>query len=162
MDWNNKEEVLRAFDHGLDQLWLASETLRDDIDVVTAAIKNNGSSLIDASDRLRDDKELTLLAIEHEDIQRVLEFASDRLKNDPDVVLAAVANDGEAIINASASLQASKDFIQEAITTNPDVYEFIDDKLKNDPTIQRIYDISSAKYSESLKHSSASILEFER
>ena len=55
----------------------ASERLRDDKDIVLAALGNDGMALEYASERLRDDYGIVLYAIRNN--MRALEYASERL-----------------------------------------------------------------------------------
>jgi hypothetical protein len=66
----------------------ASDTLKNDRDLVKNAIIVNYESFGSASDKLRDDKELALLAVTNN--PSMLEMVSDRLKNDREIVRAAI------------------------------------------------------------------------
>ncbi len=70
------------------------EQYADDDELVWLAVKADSSNLADASDRLRDDKELVLFAIKNTDDVGVLNFYDDlspHMQEDRDVVLAIAA-----------------------------------------------------------------------
>ena len=69
--------------------------MKDDIEVVLAAVEHYGNALYYASDRLKDDINVVLAAVEHND--NALRFSSPRLKDDRDVVLAAVQQKSDFI-----------------------------------------------------------------
>ena len=98
-------------------LQYVSDELKNDKEVVLAAITEDGRALEYASDELKNDKEVVLAAVTQ--YGRALEYASDELKNDKDVVLAAVTEDGWA-------LQYSSD--EEGITKNDELYIIVNDK----------------------------------
>lgn len=71
----------------------ASDTLKNDRDVVLAAVQHNGMVLHYASANLRNDQDIVLAAVQqHGD---ALQYASDGLRNDQGVVLVACNNMAE-------------------------------------------------------------------
>jgi Domain of unknown function (DUF4116) len=72
-------------------------------DVMLAAVKDDGFAIQFASENLRDDRELAMIAISNK--ARSLEHLSPRLQNDKDVVLEAVKKNPAVIQYASQSLQ---------------------------------------------------------
>ena len=66
----------------------AAETLKDDIEIIKAAVARSGFALKEASARLRDDSEVVTIAVQSRGL--ALEYASDELRSDQKVVLAAV------------------------------------------------------------------------
>jgi hypothetical protein len=58
---------------------LNADKLRNDKDIVSIFVKNNGNSLVSASDALRDDVEIVKLAINNWPAS--IFFASERVKN---------------------------------------------------------------------------------
>ena len=100
--------------HGGTSLQWASDRLRADKEVVTAAVGRNGAALAYASDALRDDKELVLLAVEKCGI--MLRDVSIRLQDDKEVVLAAVTGRGDALYYASNRLKGDVDVMLRAVT----------------------------------------------
>lgn len=80
MDWNNKTEVLKRVSLMPKQLNLASKELRDDKDVVYAAIRNDGMALRYASERLRSDSKVVEEAL----VKNMLPFiyASEKIRGE--------------------------------------------------------------------------------
>ena len=68
-------------------LYYASSELRDDKEVVLAAVKNKPIILKYASLRLRDDKDVVTAALENEKklVKDVVSYASDRLSNSDEI-----------------------------------------------------------------------------
>jgi len=110
----------------------ASDTLKNDKDIVLEAIKNNGYSLEYASDRLKNDREIVLEAIKTD--FWALKYASDTLKNDKEIVLEAIKN-GNSLQYASNTLKNDKEIVLEAIKNNGYFLEYASDTLKNDREI---------------------------
>ena len=81
-------------------------------DIVLASVKNNGSALRFASERLKDNYDIVLVAVKNN--ERALGFASERLKDNYDIVLVAVKNNGRALKFASKKLQEDSELIAEA------------------------------------------------
>ena len=86
--WGDRVFVLKvaAITHGLVLKYALGE-LRNDKEVVLAAVTVYGHSLRYASDELKNDKEVVLAAVAQDG--DALEYASDELQNDEEVVLAA-------------------------------------------------------------------------
>ena len=116
-------------------LQYASERLRDDKDVVLAAVKEDGHTLQFVSDRLRDDKDVVMAAVKQEGY--ILDYASSRLKDDEEVVLAAIKEYAYVLEIASDRLKNDYNFIKEAYMANPNIFN-------------RQYDFSSTFVKESI------------
>ena len=76
----NKEFMLKAVQEQGKFLDLASDELKDDEDVVKAALNQDGESLEYVSDRLKDNKEIVMLAISKAPWTAC--YASEKLKAD--------------------------------------------------------------------------------
>ncbi len=68
----------------------ASNKLRDNYDIVMAAVSRNGWSLKYASEELRDNYNIVMVAVEN--CGTSLEYASDRLQNNYNIAIHAVKN----------------------------------------------------------------------
>ena len=79
----------------------APERLKDDKEVVLLALINNGLALREASERLKDDKEVVLRAVGFHPF--ALFYASERLKDNKEVALIAVKGYGY-ILNSVSNL----------------------------------------------------------
>jgi hypothetical protein len=103
------QSVLRKlFDDG-HLLASVAEELKNDKEVVLAAVEHNGHALQHASVELKADKGVVLAAVEQTGL--ALKHASVELKNDKEVALAAVEQDGGALQNASVELKADKEVV---------------------------------------------------
>ena len=88
----------------------------DSRDVAEQILPCDGLLLGNLSEQLRDDKDLVLAAVRQDGI--ALTFASKRLKSDPDVVRAAVQQDGRSISSASDKLKRDPEIALIACTQN--------------------------------------------
>jgi hypothetical protein len=108
-------EIVTADGH---ELALLEPNLRNDVDIVRAAVSQNGCALAYASSNLCNDKETVILAINNS-FGNALYFASSKLRNDLDMVRSAVRIDGNNICYASNSLKQHHEVLIYAIAQNP-------------------------------------------
>jgi hypothetical protein len=123
-NWKDEKSIILAAisKYGGNTLKDASERLKNDSEVVEAAVSNSGKSLQHASMRLRDDHNLVAMAIGKDAL--ALEFASQRLRDDQDLVLMAIRKDWSTLRFASSNLQRNKDVVKTAIAINGDAWGF--------------------------------------
>jgi predicted methyltransferase len=115
---------------GLVALRRASEELRNDKDIVLAAVKVEGFALQFASETLRNDKDVVLAAVkEHPD---AFQFASETLRNNKGVVIAAVKQNGFVLQFASETLRNDKDVVLAAVKEHGFALQFASEALRND------------------------------
>lgn len=153
--WSKKSEIIFSLrKHVLLQLvkqegWNSHkmenelETLKDDKDVVYAAIKQNGDLLRYVSSRLRQDEEVVLAAVHQ--TWEAFKYADESLKDREDFVLKIAKVNVWAIFCASERLRKNKDFMRKAQTRNDqikhslsDEEEFINSKIRFPVTIHEI------------------------
>ena len=135
-EWlESNEFMLQTLTDNTDGRFLhyASEKLKDDREIVLAAVTKSGSALEFASTKLKDDKEIVLAAVTK--IGSYLQYASNRLKDDKEIVLVAVAKNGQALRYASDKLKDDKEIVLVAVTNNGDALEYASEKLKDDKEI---------------------------
>lgn len=72
-------------------LCYASQELKNDRDVVIAAVKHDGYALQYVSNEMKNDKDVVMIAVEQDG--GALQYASFRLKNKRDVVMTVVEQD---------------------------------------------------------------------
>lgn len=96
-------------------------------------ILDNPSTIMFASEELRNNKELLLKIIEKNPKSFI--DASDTLKNDEEVALLAVTKSPHLLEYVSENLQKNKDFILKAVSNSPFVYKFINNELNEDREI---------------------------
>ena len=104
----------------------ASEELKSNKEFMIKAIElTEGEAFAKASDALKNDKEIVLIAVKncsppHQcDPTIVLAYASDQMRADKDIVLAAVRRNGWSLNYASEELKADKDVVLVATINNP-------------------------------------------
>lgn len=120
-----------------DGLKLASqpEYFKRDIDVVLAALSDNGCALQHAHVSLKRNRSIVLAALKQTGwaLQHVIEpWRSNR-----EIVLAAVRQDGMALKFAPEFLQKDKDVIFAAIDQNEESYKYIHSSLKEKASFRR-------------------------
>jgi hypothetical protein len=111
-------------------LCYADDTLKDDREVVLAAVSTAGGALENAADRLKADREVVLAAVSNE--PDALQYASDTLKADREVVLAAVSNYGDVLEYADDALKADREVVLVAVSNYGFALRYADDTLKAD------------------------------
>jgi len=113
----NEPEVVRAAlkRNGL-QFASASDDLRDDRDMAMLAIRSSGGRVFElCSKRLRGDRDLLLLALNQRFPSQALMHASDDLRNDKAFVLQNVERDRYYLCHIPSNLQDDKDVILAAV-----------------------------------------------
>lgn len=120
---NDKEVVTVALNSIGDVLEYASEELRNTKEIVLLAIQNSKFSdpTMYASEEIRNDKDFMLLVLKH---GISLKNASERLRDDKDVVMVAVGKYGFELEYASERLRKDKEVIQCALDSNKDAIEY--------------------------------------
>ena len=139
-EWlESNEFMLAAVTKDGSYLKFASDKLKDDKEIVLAAVANNALeypfkyALEFASEKIKDDREIVLAAVTKSG--SALEFASDKLKDDKEIVLAAVTKYGGALEYASTKLKDDREFILAAVTNGGFALQYASDKLKDDKEI---------------------------
>ena len=115
----------------------ASDELKDDKEIALIAVKNSlyHEAFKYISERLKDDKEVALEAVLY---GSNIKFVSDRLKDDKEVVLTAIKNNwsADSIYNyVSERLKNDRDIVIEAVKNKDDNIENIIEKFKTDREI---------------------------
>jgi len=81
--------------------------------MVLGALHENGLMLEHASQDLRGDAEIAMVAVTSN--PSALQFASEKLRNSKKIVLAAVSKDGFALQFASSSMKADREVVAAAV-----------------------------------------------
>jgi hypothetical protein len=103
------------------------------------AIKYYAKNLSQASAELKNDKEIVLAAVKSSG--EVLEYVSDELRNDPEIVLAAVSQNGAALKFASEEMKNNKEITITAVSNKHcsnsylPAIAYVGNILKNDKDI---------------------------
>lgn len=119
----------------------APNWLKDDRDTVLVAVTQDppaGSAALEhASLRLRNDREVVLAAVKASGV--ALEHASLPLRNDREVVLAAVEENGQALSYASNRLKDDEQVVLAAVEKDPYAFIHASNRLRDDPEMMRAY-----------------------
>ena len=109
------------------------DELKDDLEIVSAALSSNGANMLYASEKLKDDKNLALFAVKNN--SSALMYVSPRLKDDEDVVREAVRKDGRKLKYASQRLKKNKEFAILAVKNCGEALEYVDVTLRKDKDV---------------------------
>ena len=139
---NDKKVVLSVVKKSGYQLYYVDEKLRDDKEIVFAAAINNAESFQYASKRLKDDYEFVLSIVGIAGHGYVLYHASNRLKDDKKLVMIALNNliigdedtdrNRNMFSEISKRLRTDREVIISAITHYLSVFGDIDENFQND------------------------------
>ena len=131
----NKQFVLYTLSELKNGRWLehASETLKNDYDVVTIALRYSSLALEFVSDELKSNKTIVLRAVEK--CGTALRFASNVLKMDGEICKAAVAQDVYALIYVGKSLLEDRQFALQAVKMHANALAYFPKVLRNDVDI---------------------------
>lgn len=107
-------------------LQYASQRLRTDRDFVLDAVLENGSALIGADTKFKDDREIVLAAVGNPNYDAginsfVLAHASEAMMADPAIVLIALRTNGSNWMDASEALLQNREFMLRALAENSEV-----------------------------------------
>ena len=127
---NDREIVLAAVSQYAYALEYASEELRNDREIVLAAVSQYAYALEYASEELRNNREIVLAAVSQNG--RALEYASAELRNDREIVLAAVSQYGYALKYASEELRNNHEIVLAAVSQDGYALKYASDELRND------------------------------
>ena len=130
---NNLEIVLAAVSQNGSALRYASEELRADRETVLVAVRNCGSALRYASEELRADPAIVLAAVSQNGC--ALRYASAELKADREIVLAAVSQEGMALFYASDALRDNPETVLAAVSQDGMALEYASEEWRDDPAI---------------------------
>ena len=127
---NNYEVVLAAVKKDAHMLEYVSESLKNEKVIVLEAVKQDGYALEHASEELRNNKDIVLEAVRQK--PRSLRYASEQLKDDKDIMMAAVKRVGHVLTQASLTLRNDKELVLVAVNQYGYALKFASSALKND------------------------------
>jgi len=164
MEWDNKKFVLKQVKKDGSNLQYASDALKDDNAIVMTALANapfaykyvsprlkddkdiltyvleknrDGSLIVYASDRLRSNKELGLLALQKNSF--AFKYLYHSLKNDKDIVLTALRNQPsyhiELLDLIPRRMFSDKEVMELALEKNDLALQYASEELRNDPEL---------------------------
>jgi hypothetical protein len=110
--------------------YYASDILRNDKGVLTAAVLQNASVFQSMSDAMRNVKDVVMAAVANRGSNLV--HSPRAWRADKEVVMAAVTQDGYAFRFASAAMKNDKEVVMAAVTQDGRALEYASDELLND------------------------------
>jgi len=118
-----------------------SSMSRDSIDwkdeeAVLAEVSNRGWMLQNASDEIKNNKNVVLAAVRNN--WRALQYANEEFKNDRDVVLVAVQQFGDALEFVSEEIRKDEEIVKEAVRTTPSSLQFARGELSQDIELMKL------------------------
>lgn len=108
-----KAEFIKCIKEGRLNLQNVPQELRDDRDVVLAAIEKNGLDLQYAAKKFQNDPTIVLVAVKQNGL--ALEFASEELRNKNEIVIPALCKTLHAFQHVSNRIKNDKEFIDGAM-----------------------------------------------
>lgn len=142
----NKQEALDAVMIDGMRLEECSVNLRNNKDVVIAAVKNREKAMMFVSEELKCNKDVIRSALVRRNTLRSEEgiafsFLPDKIKDSEIIVLMSIPMFGGAFQYISERLKKDEDFLVDAALVNIKILKYIDKKfLKDENFIQRILD----------------------
>lgn len=156
---SNKQYVIEAINHSKLNTDYIPLNFRDDIDVMSVAIKKNPVSLSIASERLRDNKDLVLEALMNIETIPVLQYASERIKNIFDIGFMAVSINPESYKDLSEDLKNNPGIGFATLTGLKNIGKDINESLKKKIIEKFPYDEQIKKFASKPKISLDEFLE---
>ncbi|KAG2382282.1 hypothetical protein C9374_005484 [Naegleria lovaniensis] len=137
---NDEDVVLAAVLIDPKNLEYASARLQNNRDIVKAAVQSDVTSLKHASTELKNDKEILLIALDKLLENRngniiTLEFCPFSIRNDRDIALKAVQLTYNNMKFVSSELRKDKSFVMEVLKLPNPPVDYIDDSLFEDEEI---------------------------
>ena len=137
---SNKFFVLCTVSANGNKLRNASMRFKDDEDVVITAIKDRAESILYASERIKKNKKILLMAIKkNPKLFKLLTVSQEKLRNDKDFVLSVIKIDAMLLEFASEKLRDDKHIIFSAIKRDSSSIRYASSRLRKDSTVISLY-----------------------
>jgi Domain of unknown function (DUF4116) len=134
-NWENKEYVIKAVTEQFTSYEIIAHHLKDDEDVLKAAVGKCGMPMKYASNRLKANKEIALLSIKKDRFCSAYQYLSEALRADKEVALVATKAQGMSLSHSSKELQDDKDVVLMAVSHFADNLAAASERLKNDKEV---------------------------
>ena len=126
--------------HDTRGLKLASNRLKDDKDVVIAAVSVSYEFFRYVSDRLKNDKDVIMAAIKNSEKSKfTLSYMFDNMpeafKKDKDIMMEFVLKDYRFLKDSPDEIKDNKDFVMSIISKSGGILKYVSDNLKNDKDV---------------------------
>jgi hypothetical protein len=112
----------------------ASAELKNDREIVMAALKEDSYAFVSASEELKNDKEVVLAALKNRG--DVMRYISEALKNDREIVIAALKVDASALQYASDELKNDREFLLSIMVFSKDALKYASSQMRKDLQIK--------------------------
>lgn len=126
----DRDVVFAAMRHTGNSLQMVPDTLRNDRDVVRAALQTRPCALEHASPTLQADKQLVMEAVTQNGL--AVQYASSCLLSDIDVAAAAVKQNGYSLELLPFEIRGRRDIVTLALQQQGEAFRFLPDDLRND------------------------------
>jgi len=137
---SNKFFVLCSVNANGNNLRNTSMRFKDDEDVVIAAIKDRAESILYASERVKKNKKILLMAIKkNPKLFKLLTVSQEKLRNDKDFVLSVIKIDAMLLEFASEKLRDDKHIVFSAIKRDSPSIRYASSRLRKDSTVISLY-----------------------
>ncbi len=110
---------------------LASDRLRNDLEIARAACKHDPDLIQYTGLEARDNKEF-MLPLVKEFGGSIFKLASDRLRNDLEIARAACEHDPDLIWDAGKEVRDNKEFVLLLVNRSPLIIDIVSPRLRND------------------------------
>lgn len=120
---NNKEIVLAAINQYCYALRFASEQIKSDQEVVFSAVNQNPLSLQYASEKLLNDRQFIKMVVKKDGM--ALQYVGENLQTDKELVLLALSNNGMALKYVNNELREDVEVISTALKQEQMAMEFV-------------------------------------
>jgi hypothetical protein len=127
--WRNDKELAEKLCKVNGEAVKHVDGLRDDLEICTVAVRQNGLALGDTSYRVRKSKEVVLEAVRENGM--ALLFAAPELRDDRDIALAAVTKDGAALAYLPDELLANHDLVVAGLEQDGMAIVFVPEPLRD-------------------------------
>lgn len=134
-NWENKAYAIKAVTQSFTCYEIIAHYLKDDEDVLKAAVNKCGIPMKYASNRLKGNKEIALLSLKNDRFCFAYEHLSEGLREDKEVTLAAMKAEGMSLSHSSLELQDDKDVVLMAVHHFADNLASASDRLKNNKEV---------------------------
>ena len=126
---NNREVVMAAVQQNGFALEYASAEMQNDREIVMAAVQQTVYALYYASDKMKNNRDVVMAAVEQDPF--ALQYASHEMRNNRDVVMAAVQQSSLVLAYASAEMRNNREVVIAAVQKNGLALEYASAELRN-------------------------------
>lgn len=135
--YNDKDVIKTMIDIYPEYISVASDDLKQDLEIVLYALKKDGYVLNSLSDNIRDNFDIVKCAVKSNGL--ALQFASERLRDNLDIVLIAL-KEYDTYKYVSDRLKRNKEVIIKALESGDNISDEIPEDIKNNIELMKEID----------------------